>query len=55
MKGEYSLKDLNRINRIVYKKFIKKADEQQKQKMISTLKEQLENLKILLQMMEEYK
>jgi len=54
MKEEHSIKDLNRINRIVYKKFLKKADDIQKEKMIKTLKEQLENLKMLLEMMENY-
>lgn len=44
---------LTRTNRIVFKKF-RKANIVQQENMIKILREQLENLKLLFSMMEEY-
>ena len=45
-------KDLTRVNKMVYKKFLK-AHYIQQEKMVTILKEQLENLKLLLNLMEK--
>jgi len=48
-----NVKDLNRVNRIVFKKYCKHANDMQRAKMRTTLKEQIQNLEILLQLMND--
>ena len=43
---------LTRVNRIVYKKYCKKADDAQKAKMRKVLSEQIDNLVLLLDLMD---
>jgi len=48
-------KGLTKTNRMVFKKFVKSANEKQKEKMIDTLDKQISNLLLLKDMMKGYK